>query len=179
MKKIINKLENFIEVYNGVAFFILSLAVFGMFLVVLVQVLFRYVLPLPLFWIEETARYLLIFIAMMGGTLAFKDDAHPKVAFFYEQLKYSKRIKWELFLRIFIIIFLMLLLFSGWNWAKDNSCFRTAGLGISYFWPLMIVPIGAAAMLVILIVDSLNILMNKRSYLIKDMKTKIKDKELL
>jgi len=174
-----NKLENFIEGYNGVVFVILALATFGMFLVVLMQVLFRYVLNWPLFWIEEIARYLLIFIAMMGGTLAFKDDVHPKVTFFYERLKYSKRIKWELFLRIFIIIFLMLLIFLGWKWAKDNSCFRTAGLGISEFWPLMIVPIGAAAMLVILIVDSLNILMNKRSYLIKDMKTKIKDKDLL
>ena len=163
-----NKLENFIEGYSSVIFFILALATFCMFLVVLMQVIFRYVLNWPLFWIEETARYLLIFIAMMGGTLAFKDDVHPKVAFFYDRLRYPKRIKWELFLRIFIIIFLMLLIISGWNWAKDNSCFRTAGLGISDFWPLMIIPVGAAAILILLIIDSLNILMNKRSSLIKE-----------
>jgi C4-dicarboxylate transporter DctQ subunit len=167
MKKIKNKLEDFIERYTGIIFFILALATFGMFIIVFMQVLFRYVLYLPLFWIEETARYLLIFIAMMGGTLAFKDDIHPKVAILYNRLKYFKRIKWELFLRVFMIIFLMILIFSGWSWAKDNSCFRTGGLGISYYWPLMAIPIGAVAMLVILLADSLNILMNKKSYLIK------------
>lgn len=174
-----NKLENFIEGYTHVVFFILALATFGMFLVVFLQVLFRYVFHWPLFWIEETARYLLIFIAMMGGTLAFKDDVHPKVTFFYDRLKYSKRIKWELFLRIFIMLFLIILVFPGWNWAKANSSMISVGIGISFFWPLMSVPVGAAAMLIILIVDSLNILLNKRSYLTKDMKTKIKDKELL
>jgi TRAP-type C4-dicarboxylate transport system permease small subunit len=174
-----NKLEDFIEKYTSIVFFILSIAIFGMFIIVFMQVLFRYVLNLPLFWIEETARYLLIFIAIMGGTLAFKDDVHPRVAFFYDRLKYSKRIKWELFLRIFIMIFLIFLVFSGWNWAKTNSCIISVGIGISFFWPLMSVPIGAVAMLIILIVDSLNILLNKRSYLVKDMKTEIKDKELL
>ena len=167
MKKTKNKLEDFIERYTGITFFILALTTFGLFIIVFMQVLFRYVLYLPLFWIEETARYLLIFIAMMGGTLAFKDDIHPKVTIFYNRLKYSNKIKWELFLRAFMIIFLMILIFSGWNWAKDNSCFRTAGLGISYYWPLMAIPIGAVAMLVILLADSLNILMNKKSYLIK------------
>jgi len=167
MERIKNKLEDFIKIYTGIIFFILAITVFGMFIVTFMQVLFRYVLKWPLFWIEEIARYLLIFIAMMGGTLAFKDDVHPKVAIFYKRLKYSKRIKWELFLRIFIIIFLMLLIFSGWNWAQGNSIFRTPGLGISFFWPLIIVPIGAVTMLVILLLDSLNILINKISYLIK------------
>jgi len=174
MKKIKNNLENFIEKYTSIVFFILSIAIFSMFIIVFMQVLFRYIFHWSLFWIEETARYLLIFITMMGGTLAFKDDIHPKVAIFYDRMKYSNKIKWELFLRVFIIIFLIILIFLGWNWAKDNSCFRTAGLGISYYWPLMAIPVGAIAILVLLFADSLNILINKRSYLIKDIKTKIK-----
>jgi len=167
MKRTKNRLEDFIDQYVGIIFIIVSLATFGMFIIVFMQVLFRYVFHLSLFWIEELSRYLLIFITMVGATLAFKDDTHPRVAIFYNRLKYSKRIKWELFLRIFMIIFLLILIFPGGNWAKDNSCYRSAGLDISFFWILIIIPIGAVAILVILLVDSLNILMNKRSYLIK------------
>ena len=178
MKKTKNRLESFIDSYTNIVFIILSLAVFIMFALVLMQVLFRYIFRIPLFWIEEIARFLLIFIAILGGVLAIKEDIHPKVIIFYNRIKTATRMKWELFLRLFIIIYLFILTYEGWHWANKNNIFMTPGLRISYYWPLVIIPIGAVANLIILLSDSLNILLFKRSYVIKE-KEDVEDKNIL
>jgi len=46
------------------------------FVVVFLQVLFRYLLRQPLFWSEELPRYLLIWMSFLAAALAQKHDAH-------------------------------------------------------------------------------------------------------
>ena len=52
----------------------------------LLQVLSRYVLSKPLDWTEETARYLFVWVAMLGAGMAAKDRAHFFVDLLLERL---------------------------------------------------------------------------------------------
>ncbi len=52
---------------------------FTMTVVVAVQVFFRYVLNQSLFWSEELARYLLVWLSFLGASAAYRRGAHPGI----------------------------------------------------------------------------------------------------
>jgi TRAP-type C4-dicarboxylate transport system permease small subunit len=52
---------------------------FAMALIVAIQVFSRYVLNHSLFWSEELARYLLVWMTFLGASTAYKRHLHPGV----------------------------------------------------------------------------------------------------
>jgi TRAP-type C4-dicarboxylate transport system permease small subunit len=64
------------------------LAVLGgvMVLVVAAQVFCRYLLNHSLFWSEELARYLLVWLTFLGATVAYRRGLHPSVDFLYARV---------------------------------------------------------------------------------------------
>ncbi len=52
---------------------------FAMTLVVALQVLFRYGFNQSLFWSEELARYLLVWLSFLGASVAYRRKAHPGI----------------------------------------------------------------------------------------------------
>ena len=52
---------------------------FSMTVVVAVQVFSRYVLNQSLFWSEELARYLLVWLSFLGASVAYRRKAHPGI----------------------------------------------------------------------------------------------------
>lgn len=51
----------------------------SMALIVVVQVFFRYVLNHSLFWSEELARYLLVWLTFLGASVAYRRELHPGI----------------------------------------------------------------------------------------------------
>jgi TRAP-type C4-dicarboxylate transport system permease small subunit len=47
--------------------------------VVAAQVFFRYALNHSLFWSEELARYILVWLTFLGATVAYRRGAHPRI----------------------------------------------------------------------------------------------------
>jgi len=52
---------------------------FSMAAIVAVQVFFRYVLNHSLFWSEELARFLLIWLTFLGASVAYHRQSHPGI----------------------------------------------------------------------------------------------------
>jgi TRAP-type C4-dicarboxylate transport system permease small subunit len=65
-----------------------SLFVFGfsMALIVATQVFFRYVLNESLFWSEELARFLLVWLTFLGATVAYRRRVHPGIDVLYARM---------------------------------------------------------------------------------------------
>ena len=59
---------------------------FTMTIVVAVQVFFRYVLNQSLFWSEELARFLLVWLTFLGASSAYYRKVNPGVDFLYAKL---------------------------------------------------------------------------------------------
>lgn len=62
-----------------------------MTLIVIIQVFFRYVLNHSLFWSEELARYLLIWLTFLGASVAYYRRMHPGIDLLY--IRFSPRVK--------------------------------------------------------------------------------------
>jgi TRAP-type C4-dicarboxylate transport system permease small subunit len=59
---------------------------FTMAVVVAVQVFSRYVLNHSLFWSEELARYLLVWLSFLGASVAYRRKAHPGIDVLHAKL---------------------------------------------------------------------------------------------
>ena len=68
-----------------VEYFLFGLG-FTMTVTVAVQVFFRYILNHSLFWSEELARFLLVWLTFLGASCAYYRNLNPGVDFLYEKL---------------------------------------------------------------------------------------------
>lgn len=100
-----NILDNF-EEYALLLLFPLMVAV------VFVATLARYFNLFPMFWGEEVARYIMVFMAYIGAGLAMKKGAHVGVSFFTDRFKNKKiRLLLEGFRLTVILFFCAMILY--------------------------------------------------------------------
>lgn len=79
--------------------------------IVIVQVFSRYVLNHSLFWSEEMARYLLVWLTFLGASVAYHRGMHPSINLF--QHRFSRHLKNRL---CFIVHLLSLAFFAVMIW---------------------------------------------------------------
>lgn len=77
---------------NAQVEYFLALSGIAMSLIVVLQVFFRYILNHSLFWSEELARYLLIWLTFFGASTAYYRGLHPGVDLLYSRV--SDRWRW-------------------------------------------------------------------------------------
>ena len=82
-------LEHLSAVVNRWVEYLLFGLGFSMALVVALQVFFRYGLNHSLFWSEELARFMLVWLSFLGASTAYKRGVHPGVDLLTERLSTS------------------------------------------------------------------------------------------
>lgn len=91
---------------------------------IIIQVFLRYILSYSLSWSEEVARYLMIWVAFLGGSLALRKGLHIGVEIIVTRLHQGLK-RWVLlFSQFLIFLFLVFLTIGGMNltWAvRDQS----------------------------------------------------------
>ena len=115
--------------------------------VLFVQVVLRYGFGFSLPWPEEAARYLMIWVVMLAGSLLVKDDQLVRVDFFdgfWPQRLLGYR---NVFFRLLLVFLLGILVWKG----LDNALFgmrrQSVTIGISFFWIYLAIPVGAGLMM--------------------------------
>ncbi len=73
------------SINRWIEFFLFGLG-FSMTVIVAVQVFCRYVLNNSLFWSEELARYLLVWLTFLGASVAYHRNVHPGIDIIYARL---------------------------------------------------------------------------------------------
>jgi TRAP-type C4-dicarboxylate transport system permease small subunit len=117
-----------------------------MTVVVLLQVIYRYALARPLDWSEELARYLFVWISILGAALSVQCRGHFGMDFFFRMLPERGR----RFL-IFLIYFLMgavilVILLEGIFLVQKTMAQRSPAMEISMGWAYACLPVGAGLM---------------------------------
>jgi len=114
----------------------------------LFQVISRYVFKSPLFWTEETARYLLVWISFLGATTALKRNMHVAVNFLLNLFPEKTKSKIGLLGKIFILVFLAYTIRGGIILSRINLHQLSPALRIPMFWPYMVIPLSATIMFI-------------------------------
>lgn len=126
------------------------LVVFGsvMSVVVMLQILFRFVIYIPLPWSEELARYLMIWTGMVGSFVALREGRHIGVTLIVNRLPPRVAAGVAVFVQVLTILFLVILAKQGLALALINLNQLSPAMRIPMFFPYLAVPVGAALMII-------------------------------
>lgn len=99
---------------NSVEWFLLIIGL-TMIIVVNLQVYYRYILNNSLFWSEELARFLLVWMTFLGATVAYHRGLHPGIEVLYRRLPPKFKL-WTLnFVHLSSLIFFLVMVWYGWR----------------------------------------------------------------
>ena len=136
-----------------------------MVIAVLWQVFSRYVMQSPSSVTEELARYLLIWIGILGAAYASGQQEHLSINLLEEKLDKARRKKLKILINLLIIFFgFTVLIIGGGNLVYVNYLLEqsSAALEIPLYIVYLVVPISG----ILVIVYKVNEIMNPEKYLV-------------
>ncbi len=160
-----NRIELLLIHINNIVEKILALFVLAIFFFLFLQVIFRYVLGLPLYWVEELVKYLMIYTTTIGGAIAYRRYGHPSIVIAYNAIGLPKRMYYEILLRLPVMGLMGVFTVIGYQYARANEWMTTSGMEVSFFWPFLGIPIGGGLILLVLVLDTADLLFYRRSWL--------------
>jgi TRAP-type C4-dicarboxylate transport system permease small subunit len=108
------------------------------------QVLSRYLLGAPSHWTEELARFLLVWIGVLGASYAFHMKMHLGIDLLALRLRGRSAFWLELFINTVVAVFAILVMIVGganlvmMTWELQQL---SAGLGLPMAWVYSVVPL--------------------------------------
>lgn len=123
-----------------------------MTMIVFLQVVYRYVLAEPLHWSEEMARYLFVWLSLLGATLAFQKRGHFGFEILYQKFSPRNRNILGVIIHLLVGFLLSILLFQGIFLVQKTASQESPAMGIAMGWAYACIPVGAALMLYHLVV---------------------------
>lgn len=117
-------------------------------IMLVLQVFLRFVFTYSLPWPEEAARYLMIWIVMLSGSLLVRDDQLVRVDFLDNLWPQSLLVWRNATFRLLLAAMLGVLVWQGWEQAAFAMRRTTTALQISWFWPYLAIPVGGGLMLI-------------------------------
>lgn len=125
-----------------------ALLMFLLIAVTFYQVVIRYVFKAPSSWSEESARYLMIWLAMIGSAMALRHKEHVWIDTFIKSLSQEMRKIYTYFYFLCLFFFLVIILHYGISFAVLNSSQHSPTIPwLSMFWPCIGIPVGMALMI--------------------------------
>ena len=114
----------------------------GLVMVILWQVASRYLLNDPSSFTEEAARFLLIWICLLGSCYAFRTRSHLGLNILTQQLNNSLQLRTRRFVLLIVILFAALVLVTGgtklvWLTLKLQQTSAAMGIPMAYIYSVL------------------------------------------
>ena len=129
---------------NRYAEYLLLLLGVSMTATVILQVFCRYVLNHSLFWSEELARYLLVWLTFIGATVAYHRNMHPGVDILFKRLDRSSRDRIRQIVHLVSLVFFLVMIWYGCTFAYFIRVQTTPALSLPKWLIFSIIPISGA-----------------------------------
>lgn len=111
-----------------------------------VAVVMRYFFASPLYWTEEVSGLLMIWIVMLGGVAAERDDEQLAIPMFVDLLPRRLAALVNLVTALASALFLLYVAWMGLRLALSVGSKVTSILRLSWFWIDLAVPVGFVLM---------------------------------
>ena len=127
---------------NACARVIAGMCFFAMFLVVMLQVVARYIFDSPPFWTEELARWLMIWGGLLGASVGFRTRADP--ALIHPPHDDLRRQRIQVLSRFVAAwVFFLPVIYFSWPFLLRQIGRPSEGLEISTAWMASALPVTA------------------------------------
>lgn len=120
---------------------LLALMFFAMFIVVMLQVVTRYIAFVSLPWTEELTRLAFVYIIALGAPLAIKYDDYAKVDLLVELFPLKARLFTELIVSILILFFSLYVAYTSWDMIALGMRQKSVYLRIPMYYAYFALPL--------------------------------------
>jgi TRAP-type C4-dicarboxylate transport system permease small subunit len=135
--------HGFVRLNQGIIIALMA----SMAVLVFANVVMRYVFNQSIFWVEEFTQIQMIWVAYLGAGLALREGRHVAVDMLQDLLPAPLRKTVRVCIAASIALFLLTLLVLGMQIALFTWEQETPAMGLPSGLPYLGIPIGAAAML--------------------------------
>ncbi|WP_457575150.1 TRAP transporter small permease [Desulfomarina sp.] len=143
-----NILEKGCSAVNRLLEYLLFGLGFSMAVLVAVQVFCRYVLNASLFWSEELARYMLVWLSFLGATVAYYRNLHPGVDVLTARISEKYQRLARLLVHLSSMALAVVMVFSGVQFAWFVRLQISPALGIPKWIILAVIPLAGCILLI-------------------------------
>ena len=125
---------------NRVAFYISISFFFSMTLIVWAQIFYRFVLGDGIVWAEEIAKFMMVWMALLGAAVVYYEGGHIAINYFISRRAGLRYI--EMFHALLASVLFALLIYYGINYAIFGLRSISPASGLTRFWPYLAIPVG-------------------------------------
>lgn len=122
--KFLNGIE---KIVNAAVVFLLFFA----FVIIFAQVVVRYIFHSGYPWMEESARFMIIWMSFLASTVAIRHRKHMFIDIFESMLPEKGRMALNVFFDILMIAFFAIMVVLGYQYTVQNQSNFSSGLNIS------------------------------------------------
>lgn len=108
------------------------------------QVVSRYFLGSPTIWSEELARFLVVWVTMLGSAYVLENGGHVAVTIFVDMMPQPWQRFFEWVRDVIVITMAGGLAYYGYGFAASGARRTSTGLGLQMSYAYAAIPIGAA-----------------------------------
>ncbi|MCL2851507.1 MAG: TRAP transporter small permease [Defluviitaleaceae bacterium] len=143
MKQFVDKLNRLEEIIASSLLIITSLIVF-------MQVILRYGFNFTLPWVEESARYMIVWFVFLGASIGVRENAHPSMDTLQQALPGFLKPIFRMIVVVICMIFCVIVIRSGMNVVISayGMGSTSPALQMPLFIPYLAVPVGLTLMFI-------------------------------
>lgn len=131
------------DITNKLVSKFVMLLMFLLSLLLGVAVFYRYALNDSIYWSNEVARYMLVYIIFLGSTMAHKHKTHIRIDIIFSYISTKSRKYLEITISLFFLFFWILIIAGSIKLLPLFMMQTTATLQIPYAIPFISLPLSA------------------------------------
>ena len=139
--------DRFLGVLNTAVGIVVSLILASSFVVMIMEIISRYFFRMSYGWVIEYARFGLIYVVFLAGSILFYKKEHISITMLPDKLAPRVVEILMLLINIVVIYFLVLVFRSGWIYALMGAGVSSTSRITTLIVPRMAVPIGVVLMI--------------------------------
>ncbi len=139
----LTRFDNFLAKAEAAVLILLVAVMTG---VVFLQVVYRYVLAQPLHWSEELARYLFVWLSILGAALGLQKRGHFGLDIIFRMLPKQTKRYMGFLIHLLLGAVVVVILVQGVTLVQKTALQESPAMGISMGWAYACLPVGAALM---------------------------------
>lgn len=143
----LHRFEQYCSALNRLIEYLVAGLGLTMALLVALQVFCRYALNHSLFWSEELARYLLVWLSFLGATVAYYRQVHPGIDALTSRMPHPARHRCRQVVFLISIGLFMVMICSGIQFAWFVRMQISPALAIPKWYILSIIPLSGTILL--------------------------------
>ena len=153
MDRLFRVVEWFSHYISGV---LMAWSIFILMLMVLVEVVTRYIMSQPLSLADEYGGYMLVAMTMIGLAYTWKEKGHIHVDLIVNRLPSSLQMKFRLVTLVLALVLSLLLVAASWELVSQSFLFGARSgswLRTPLAWPQMALVLGAVLLVAQIFAD--------------------------